>query len=298
MSCRTSPDIKTNEQNSDGTGLTAQVLKWPGGKSWAADQLAQLAKAELGESGCYKEPFLGGGATFFTLKPVQATLSDANPNLIDFFEVLRSDPEGLLNAVWRLSNTREMYYRVRGSKPKSRLGRAARFLYLNRTCWGGIYRENKSGEFNVPFGNSGRVICRKKTLFEAASILEKAALRCCDFETTLDQANLGDVVYLDPPYSAGFGKECFSRYTANGFGWQDHIRLTSAARRAAERGAFVMVSGAMHLELLNGFRGWWLMPLTRHSMVSRTRESRFKVNEALILSKVPKFGHALVQLLQ
>jgi len=220
--------------------------------------------------------------------PKLSVLSDINVSLIEFYEVLRQDPTNLVRCVWRNSNCRENYYRVRSSIPRTPMGRAARFLYLNRTCWGGVYRVNKEGQFNVPFGDSGRFICRKSAAIQAANALQHCDLRVSDFECTLDESVAGDVVYLDPPYSQGFGKDCFGRYNSVRFGWEDHLRLVEACKRAAKRGVFIAVSAAMHTDLLESFPRWIVQPCRRQSLVGRTRASRFPVTEALLLSRRPK----------
>jgi DNA adenine methylase len=246
-------------------------------------------RREFGKSGRYFEPFLGGGAAFFQLLPKVSLLSDINAELIEFYEVMRDDPDGLMRSVWRNSNDRENYYRVRSSSPRTALGRAARFLYLNRTCWGGVYRVNKQGKFNVPFGNSGRHICRKAAVLQAAAALRHSDLRIRDFELALDESTAGDVVYLDPPYSQGFGKDCFGRYNSVRFEWEDHLRLVKASKRAARRGAFVVISAAMHKDLLETLPRWTVLSFDRNSLVGRSRASRLPVTEALLFSRVPAF---------
>lgn len=266
---------------------TSPVLKWPGGKSWLATSLAEVFKREVSSTGRYFEPFVGGGAVFFEIMPRLALLSDINTALIEFYEVLRDDPEGLIRCVWRNSNNRENYYRVRASSPRTAIGRAARFLYLNRTCWGGVYRVNRNGQFNVPFGDSGRLIIRKVNVLQAAAALKNCDLRTCDFEVTLEEAVEGDVVYLDPPYSQGFGKDCFGRYNPVIFGWTDHQRLVKACQRAAKRGVFVAVSSAMDKDLIEAFPRWTIASCGRVSRVGRTPASRMQVTEAVLFSRRP-----------
>jgi DNA adenine methylase len=263
------------------------VLKWPGGKAWLATGLAEILRQELSDGGCYYEPFVGGGAVFFRLEPNNAVLSDVNSALMEFYDVLRKRPCDLIKNVWRNSNCKDTYYRVRGSRPITSMGRAARFLFLNRTCWGGVYRVNKNGEFNVPFGNSGRSICNKGNAIRAARALSRSELLTCDFEGVLERAGNGDVIYLDPPYSQGFGKNCFGRYHSMGFVWEDHLRLVRSCERAVSRGAFVCVSAAMDRALLSSFKGWFVASCSRHSLVGRTSESRMAVREALIFSRPP-----------
>ncbi len=160
---RPSPDHRSPAAGQLAPGLLADsvrpFLKWPGGKRWLAPWLAEIIRPELG--GSYYEPFLGGGAVFLQLSPATAVLSDLNEDLITTLDTIRNYPERVVHAAWRFTNTKTCYERVRKMGPRTDIGAAARFLYLNRTCWGGIYRLNRKGEFNTPFGNSGRAICRK-----------------------------------------------------------------------------------------------------------------------------------------
>jgi DNA adenine methylase len=136
--------------------------------------------------GTYYEPFVGSGAVFLRLPPVNAVLSDSNAELIASIRTIRRFPDPILRAVRRLSNTRSCYNRMRAAQPRSSITRASRFLYLNRTCWGGIYRLNQEGKFNVPFGDSGRAICTANRLLQAAKRFRRADLRCSDFEPIVE----------------------------------------------------------------------------------------------------------------
>jgi DNA adenine methylase len=195
-----SDNIRRNRRDPVLSGLEAGAppfLKWPGGKRWLAPLLAEIVRPDL--KGTYFEPFLGGGAVFLQLNPERAVLSDVNPDLISFLETIRQCPRQVVNAVWRYTNTKECYYKVRKMRPRTSVGAAARFLYLNRTCWGGIYRLNREGEFNTPFGYSGRTICRLHEVLEGCVRFDRAELVCRDFEVSLPVCRKGDVVYLDPP---------------------------------------------------------------------------------------------------
>ena len=276
--------------NPNGVNRTASakikpLLKWPGGKRWLAPELAPI----LGEEcrGRYFEPFLGGGAVFLALQPESAVLSDNNAELIESLSVLRSAPGGILDRLWRLSNSEECYYRVRASRPTTRVGAAARFIYLNRTCWGGIYRLNQRGEFNVPFGNSGRIICRKRDLEDNARGLSRAKLLCRDFEVSMRQARSGDVVYADPPYTTRGQNNGFLRYNEKLFAWKDQKRLADAAHQAARRGAFVAISGIWHKDVLGLYPGWWRIRLDRPSNVSGDPSYRGMAQEVVLFSRAP-----------
>jgi len=261
------------------------LLKWPGGKRWLAPELAPILSAEC--RGRYFEPFLGGGAVFLALQPARAVLSDNNAELIESLDVLRSAPDGVLERLWRFSNSADCYYSVRASRPTTPVGAAARFIYLNRTCWGGIYRLNRRGEFNVPFGDSGRVICRKRDLEENARSLSRAKLLCRDFETSMGQAKAGDVIYADPPYTTKGQNNGFVRYNERLFAWKDQKRLAAAARAAARRGAFVAVSGLWHKDVLGLYPGWCRMRLDRPSNVAGDPAYRGRAHEVVLFSRTP-----------
>ena len=255
-------------------------LKWPGGKHWLTPTLVPLIEARL--RGTYYEPFLGGGAVFLNLRAAHALISDNNKDLIAALKAMRDTPEEVLAGVRRLSNTRDCYERIRLARPSSVVGRAVRFLYLNRTCWGGIYRLNRKGEFNVPYGNSGRVICRSAVFRAGAMKLQAAKLRCCDFEVVLNDAQMGDVAYCDPPYTTRGQNNGFVRYNEFLFSWRDQERLANACHRAAGRGATVIVSGLWHRDFLDLYPGWSKRKLERTSTVSRLAKGRRRIAEALV----------------
>jgi DNA adenine methylase len=266
------------------------VLKWAGGKRWLAPILVPSLANEL--SGTYYEPFVGSASVFACLQPTKAVLSDINDALVSTLVVIRDAPDRLQRHVWRWSNSRDCYDRVRGSRPHSAVGRAARFLFLNRTCWGGLYRSNRLGEFNVPFGDSKRVICRRQHLRNFSKLLCAAELTTSDFEQQIALARAGDVVYADPPYTTKGVNNGFIRYNEKLFSWEDQVRLARACKHAARRGVFVVVSGIWHEALLDLYRGWWAAPLRRNVCISRSPASRGLTIEAIIFSRRPSmFAH-------
>jgi DNA adenine methylase len=238
--------------------------------------------------GYYFEPFVGGASMFVALQPDRAILSDANQYLICSLRAIRSSPAKIAAAISRLKNTRECYDRIRGGQPATAIAAGARFLYLNRTCWGGIQRFNRQGVFNVPFGNSGRPICRRDQIFEFAELLRAADLQVGDFETRINSAMEGDVVYADPPYTTLGANNGFVRYNEHLFSWADQQRLATAAKRARARGAFVAVSALWHSEILMLYRGWWAVKFKRIVCVSREAYARREVSEAVLFSRKPK----------
>lgn len=263
----------------------SSFLKWPGGKRWLAPLLTEVIKGEL--TGQYFEPFLGSGSVFFRFTPRKAYLSDINPDLISCFETVRDKPDDVTHAVWRYSNTRSCYYRVRSLKTRTAVGAAARFIYLNRTCWGGISRFNLRGEFNVPFGNSRRRICSAAVLKACARALKGANVKCVDFEEAMKEAERGDVVYADPPYTIQGKNNGFLRFNDKLFEWEDQERLAAASEKAKRRGVFVVISQVWHEDLLSLYAGWWALKIPRWSLVSREPLKRRTISELLLLNRRP-----------
>jgi DNA adenine methylase len=263
---------------------TLPFLKWPGGKRWLATTIADLLNANL--KGRYYEPFLGGGSVFFCLRPRRATLSDINGDLISTYQMVRDCPREILATLRRIEISESSYYKIRSSQPQDLVLRAARFLYLNRTAFGGIYRLNLKGEFNVPYGGGHRdpsILWNTDFLAAACSALRGALLKHCDFETILNKAAAGDVAYCDPTYSVAHNCNGFIRYNERNFSWSDQQRLAEAAMRAAARGAFVVVSNAHHTSIRSLYPQAEFRTVERQSSVARDPLKRQRVKEYLIL---------------
>lgn len=262
------------------------ILKWPGGKSWLVSDLVDVIHEEL--DGIYFEPFLGGGALYLALAPENSILSDTNSELIHFYQTCVNDPQSVVNAAQRHRNSEVDYYQVRDSCPRSNVGKAGRFLYLNKTCWGGIFRLNQKGIFNVPYGAPGRTICRRKSVEAAAKVFAQASLLCQDFAISMSCAGKGDVIFADPPYTAKGQFNGFVRYNEHLFSWSDQIRLCQSAKSARHRGAFVAVCGSFHRDVLSLYNGWWVLPTSRKSRVASSIKARNLVHECVVFSRRPR----------
>jgi DNA adenine methylase len=228
-------------------------LRWAGGKRWLGPALRDFINSRLSETGRYFEPFLGSGAVFFATQPNKAYLSDLNKDLIVTYRVLAESPKDLIARLRRLPSDATTYYKLRASQPKSPLARATRFIYLNRNCYKGIYRENKRGQFNVPFGGGDRNhfgICKDGTLLNCSRFLAASSIRLKDgdFEQFIRRARRGDVVYCDPTYRK-VNREHFDRYGTRVFSWSDQRRLAESCVSAYERGATIIISNACCEEL-------------------------------------------------
>ncbi len=261
-------------------------LKWPGGKRWLAPLLTPIIRREL--KGLYYEPFVGGGAVFFNLKPERAVLSDINAELITALGTVCERTNDVIQKILTFANDKECYYRARSTKPRTAIMAAARFIYLNRTCWGGLYRLNRRGEFNVPFGNSGRPVCPVSAIRSCAGAFKNATLQCSDFGEVMLQAEKGDAIYADPPYSLRGKNNGFLRYNDKLFSWEDQKRLAKVSSRIARRGVFIVISGIWHEDLLSLYPGWWSLRLSRKSLVSGNVKGRRLISELLLFSKKPR----------
>lgn len=231
----------------------APFVKWAGGKGQLLSQLQPLLPKDYQR---YIEPFLGGGAVFFHLQPPSALLGDSNEELLQAFEVVRDQAEELmadLDAHQRglgvsLEERKEYYYRLRAVDPDTltAVQRASRFICLNKTGYNGLYRVNRRGQFNVPFGRYKRAprLYDPENLRNASLLLRRADLRCADFEATMAEAGPGDFIYLDPPYDPLSATANFTGYTAASFGRTEQERLAACMRQADQRGALVLLNNS------------------------------------------------------
>jgi DNA adenine methylase len=223
-------------------------LRWAGGKRWLARSLSPLVTTRLSEGGTYFEPFLGSGAMFFAVQPAKAVLSDLNTELVMTFKEVARHSRAIVARLARMPATKQEYERVRRWRPRSRLEMAVRFIYLNRNCYGGLYRENQQGVFNVPYGGeerNHRGICADGSILRAALLLNRpdVELCVCDFEEPLKHAGQGDVVFCDPTYREVTRRQ-FDRYGKIIFRWEDQERLARLASEAYRRGTVVILSNA------------------------------------------------------
>lgn len=220
----------------------APFIKWAGGKRALIPDIAKRFPEHVGT---YWEPFVGGGAVFFTMadRIGRAILSDRNEELVVAYQVVKDQVDDLIEALRAHERGHcrdEKYYlRVRAQEPTSALDVAARFIYLNKTCYNGLYRVNKAGRFNVPKGRyKNPDICNAERLRAASRVLGKATIRIGDFERVV-RPEADDFVYCDPPYD-----DCFTGYQADGFNADDQERLRDAIQGWAAAGADVMMSNS------------------------------------------------------
>jgi DNA adenine methylase len=260
------------------------LLKWPGGKRWFVAAHSALLPTTYGR---YFEPFLGGGSVFFHLEPRRAMLGETNADLIATYRAIKQRPrrlEDLLRGHQRRHSVGH-YYRVRERIPADPTERAARMIYLNRTCFNGMYRVNRKGEFNVPIGTRTTVVMETADFAAAARLLKGAELRVADFESLIDETEDGDLVFADPPYTVQHNNNGFVKYNETLFRWADQERLAAALGKAKDRGVKVVATNANSpsVRALYVHRGFRVQIVERHSSISGSSESRKRFQELVIL---------------
>lgn len=257
-------------------------LKWAGGKRWL---FAAGLASRLPPHVRYIEPFLGGGAGFFALAPSRALLSDINPEVVNVYEVVRDYPDQLRELLSRKhgAHSREHYYLERANRPADPVERAARTLYLNRTCWNGLYRLNKKGEFNVPIGTKSSVLLDTDDFEGASDRLRLAEIVCSDFEEIIDRAGPGDLIFADPPYTVKHNMNGFIKYNERLFAWDDQVRLRDALTRAVQRGARAVITNAHHASVLDLYAELGVHEIVeRSSVISGSSRGRSETTELVI----------------
>lgn len=257
-------------------------LKWAGGKRWFVEQHSYLLANEYKR---YIEPFVGSGAVFFNLLPGKAILNDKNKRLIETYKAIKNEWRAVEN-ILRLhheKHSKDYYYEIRKQVMTTMEARAAQFIYLNRTCWNGLYRVNKNGEFNVPIGTKQNVILATDN-FESISIqLKNTNLIAGDFEAVIDNAEDGDFLFIDPPYTVKHNYNGFVKYNESIFSWDDQIRLRDATQRAVNRGAKALITNACHESIKQLYAGVGeISILNRASVIAGKPSARGRFEEMVI----------------
>ncbi|MBT3273977.1 MAG: Dam family site-specific DNA-(adenine-N6)-methyltransferase [Spirochaetales bacterium] len=260
-------------------------LKWAGGKRWFVDTYSNLLPTSYNR---YIEPFLGSGAVFFSLIPAAATLSDTNKELIDTYQAIVDDWELVIKHLRKhqQKHSDEYYYKIRSSVPLNGAARAARLIYLNRTCWNGLYRVNKKGQFNVPKGSRDTVLFEHDDFARISGLLRKADLICQDFEVTIESAKPNDLIFADPPYTVKHGNNGFLKYNETLFSWDDQIRLKNVLLNAARTGVHVVLTNANHESIRNLYSSCFqVKTVDRKSLLAANASDRKSCKELVIISR-------------
>lgn len=261
-------------------------LKWAGGKRWLAASYFHLFPDSYER---YIEPFVGSGAVFFQLSPSEAILGDINQGLIETYSAIKTNWKKVVELLERhqKKHSHEYYYKIRSVVPTTKIERAARFIYLNRTCWNGLYRVNLAGEFNVPIGTKSVVISEDDDFDVWSRKLRNTKLINDDFEVLVEEAKKDDLLFVDPPYTVTHNFNGFIKYNERLFSWQDQERLFHALCRAKSRGVKIIATNAFHesIRLLYS-KKFDLIKAKRFSGISGDSSYRKNIEEYIILANI------------
>lgn len=266
-------------------------LRWTGSKRWFTKE---FIKDYLPTSfNNYHELFLGGGSVFFYIKSSsnchrEYYLSDTNEELINAYLQLRDNPHDVINHLKRFLNTEKEYYKIRSLKPRSSEKRAARFIYLNRTSFNGIYRVNSKGLYNVPYGKRKSVdIASEDLILKINTLLSEVNLRTANFSACLENIKEGDLVFLDPPYTVAHENNGFIEYNQNLFSWSDQEKLQEFVLQVIKKKAYFILTNASHESISKLYKNIGnISKLSRYSKVGGRNKTRGNYNELVIYNTI------------
>ena len=267
-------------------------VKWVGGKRQLLKQFLRMnlypPERFNPKTGRYFEPFVGGGAVFFDLSPKKAFLSDLNSELVITYNVIKSKVDELIKSLKKHKTYKEYFLKIRAQNPEklSDLKTASRFIYLNRTCFNGMYRVNSKGGFNVPFGKySNPLICDEENLRRVSKLLQNVEIKNEDYKQVLKKAKRGDFVYFDPPYYPVSKTASFTSYTKESFFGKDQMELRDTFLELHKRGCFLMLSNSDTLfinEIYSGIKGVRINKVEAGRAINSKGSGRGKITELLI----------------
>ncbi len=265
-------------------------VKWAGGKG---QLLRQMQESFPSDFGAYLEPFLGGGAVFFHIRPERAILGDINAELLNVYWIVQNDVELLMAELGKHESRKkeeEYYYEVRQWKPGelNPVARASRTIFLNKTCYNGLYRVNSSGQFNVPFGQyENPMLYNRENLLACNRTLRGRLLLADDYRKTLSYARENDFVYLDPPYQPVSPTANFTAYTKDSFAENDQEELAKVFAELDERGCKVMLSNSATDFVRNLYGQYHIQRIRASRPISSKAETRGEVEEFLVMNYKP-----------
>lgn len=269
--------------------LVAPVVKWVGGKRQLLDDITPLLPKRIPT---YCEPFLGGGAVLFSIQPSRAIVNDLNADLMTVYTVIRDDVETLIESLKQHENTAEYFYKIRDMdrnkaayQAMPAVEKASRLIYLNKTCFNGLFRVNSAGEFNSPFGRyKNPNIVNEPVLRAVSKYFNKSEIVFCseDFAVTLDRVERGGFVYLDPPYDPVSDTASFTGYNKGGFDQQEQIRLKACCDELTRRGVKFMLSNSATDFIKNLYQGYDITTVKAKRAINADASKRGAIEEVLI----------------
>lgn len=269
--------------------LVAPVLKWVGGKRQLIDEIEKVLPKKYST---YYEPFIGGGAVLFALQPDKAVINDINGELINVYNVIKEDVEDLISDLLKHKNEFEYFYSMR-EKDRDKevynsltdIEKASRIIYLNKTCYNGLFRVNKSGEFNSPFGNyKNPNIVNEITLRAVSNYFNKANITFLngDFEEALKNIRKGSFVYLDPPYDPVSSSANFTGYDKGGFDRQQQVRLKEVCDSLNKKGVKFLLSNSATDFILDLYNEYEIIKVKAKRNINSNADLRGEVDEVLV----------------
>lgn len=271
--------------------LVAPVVKWVGGKRQIINQIIKYAPKKFST---YHEPFLGGGAVLFKLQPKKAVVNDINIELMNLYQVIKDNVEELIEDLNNHKNEEDHFYKVREwDRDKdcyyslTRVQRASRIIFLNKTCYNGLFRVNKAGQFNTPFGNyKNPNIVNEITLRAASNYFNKAKINfhCKDFEEVLRYARKGAFVYLDPPYDPVSDTACFTGYDKGGFDQDEQIRLKKTCDKLNHKGIKFLLSNSATAFIKDLYDDYRIEMIQAKRAINSKAEKRGEIDEVLVMN--------------
>lgn len=268
--------------------LVAPFLKWVGGKRQLMPELKSHIPKKVGR---YFEPFLGGGALFFEIQPEQGIVNDANPDLINVYQVIKDNVDELIEDLKKHVNEEEYFYQIRGLdrtegfNKLSPIQKASRIIYLNKTCFNGLYRVNNAGEFNSPFGRyKNPNIVNEVTLKAVNNYLNKTktVINNADYIEATSDAKRGNFVYLDPPYDPVSDSSNFTGYTQSGFNKDEQIRLKEFCEKMDRKGVKFMLSNSSTQFIKELYSGFKIHTVEATRAINSDPLGRGKVEEVIV----------------
>lgn len=268
--------------------LVMPVVKWVGGKRQIIDDI----KKYIPKFDSYYEPFLGGGAVLLELQPNKATVNDINSDLINMYTIIKTNVDGLIEDLRKHRNDEEYFYSIREldrNKEKyydlSPVEKASRIIYLNKTCYNGLFRVNRAGEFNTPFGNyKNPNIVNEITLRAVSNYLNKANITflCTDFVRALDKASEGSFVYLDPPYDPVSDSANFTGYDKGGFSRDEQLRLKEVCDDLHKKGVKFLLSNSSTKFIKDLYINYKIEIIQAKRIINSKSDKRGEIDEVLV----------------
>lgn len=269
--------------------LVSPIVKWVGGKRQILNEIMKYVPKDFTT---YYEPFVGGGAVFFALQPSEAVINDINSELMNLYRIIKSNVNDLIEDLKKHKNEQKYFYKIREldrDKLKysllSPVERASRIIYLNKTCYNGLFRVNRAGEFNTPFGNYKKPnIVNEETLRAVNEYFNKANISFYnkDYAEVLKEAQVGDFVYLDPPYDPVSDTSSFTGYYKSGFDKEEQLRLKRTCDMLSEKGISFLLSNSATDFILELYKDYNIEIIKAKRVINSRPDKRGEIDEVLV----------------